>query len=460
MNSKNHESSPFQEHHDEIARRVLAYPDFGEIIMFTPSGGVDKMRFIKTGETELVTYKVGDSTMSFEREVEEPIIYEQFGSLEEYAAQVDGSSARKGGVKDNLALFRNGFKAEHDSKYDDLRLVVREAAAEMCSSHEDMERIAPCSKACTDGMVVSDCECVVWGRGSSYTDLSGETIKSADEKTPKEDCSGCNGMGVRPYRCGECLGAGIEVSNPFITAINNINGETTSFRADIAYLIANGFIDVDINDDRMSRSTNKNHELRIGFDATELMVAACEEVGIDLHKDDIVTYWGGRPIELFATSLAHLAQPVATTIEQQSEGQTDNEHATAILGALQKRLLQCLRIDIYSHDIDIHRSATDDQVKSLATKFDLFMNDDMTVSNYGLRLELASSIYDKLQEIINLLAERNYRLGYAMTGVATGERGPGLYVMDASGNILQELDSGYEIEIVLQNSLSHVRAAQ
>ncbi len=458
MNVRLHEGDPNpSEHLNELARQALAYPDYGEVVMFLPDGGVDKMRLIKTGETELVTYKVGQKTMSFEKEVEEPIIFQQYASLSDYADSLPRATPKEGS-KDNLAMFRNGFRAEHDPKYDKLRDAIREKAIEVESKKDGKEVVADCVKSCTDGVRVGDCDCVTWGRGLSYTDLECETVTLDDEKLPKEGCSGCGGIGVRSFRCDGCIGAGKTVTNPFVTVINNSTQDTATFRADIVSLIANDYIRVDIMDDRHRRSTKQDMpEIRIGFEATDLMVEACNQVGIDLRKDDVVTYWGGRPIEMFATSLVQLAQPMATTIEQPSADKAHDEYLIDIFNVLQQRLVSGLRTNMYSNDFDIHRNATDDQVKELASTFDLFMNDDMTISNYGLRLEQAPSLYDNLQEMISILAAYDYRLGYTLTGVATGESGPGLYVMDSCGNVLQELDSGYEVDIVLQNSLTHIR---
>lgn len=461
MNFRMHEGEPNSpEYLNELTRQVLAYPGYDEVIMFLPNGGVDKLRLIKTGETELVTYKVGQKMMSFEREVKEPITFQQFESLRDYADSMTQSVISDKDIKDNLAIFQNGSHIEHDPKYDKLRDAIRNKAIQVESGKDDKEIVIDCPNSCTDGSIVTDCDCVTWGTGSSYTDLQGNTITTCDEKTPKEDCTGCGGMGVRSFRCGGCLGAGKIITNPFVTIINDNTEETATFRADIASLVASGFIDVNIVDDTRRRAaTQKERQICVGFDATELMVEACSQVGIDLHKDQIVTYWGGRPIEMFATSLLHLSQPMATSFRQLSPQESQDEYVTGILDSLQHRLIRSLRTDMYSNDFDIYRDATDEEIKELAATFDLFMNQDMTIRNYGLRLKHAPSLYGNLQETITILAAHNYRLGYAMTSVATGESGPGLYVMDSSGNVLHELDSGYEIEIVLQNSLNHIRAS-
>ncbi len=444
------------EYNDAFIRQVLQHPKDDEVVVFHPQGAVEIARLIATGETDVVTFRSGASRSSFERAALEPLIFKQFDSLEAYAASLPAIPEAE---RDNVSYLGARSRVEHDARYDDIRDSLMRCAATRAALSNDQDILQACPKDCSDGYRVADCDCVGHGRQQSYTDLDGHTVSYEEESPSDEACVGCGGMGVRSYRCNGCLGAGQVVSNPLITVINNSTNETATVRADVASLLVNNVISMTVTDDRWTRSQiPRQPQLRIAYDPLELVERLCDLVGIDLRHDQLTTYWGGQPLDLYGTSLGHLAQPLAVTIDKPAEAMSFDAVADQTLDALQQRLVAALRTDMYSYDFDIYQTANDEQIKTLATVFDLPMNNDLTISNFGLRLERAPSMQASLQELMALLDLHTLRLGYAMTGIATGETGPALYAMDRQGNALGELAAGNSIETVLQLALQRVRS--
>ena len=84
---------------------------------------------------------------------------------------------------------------------------------------------------------------------------------------------------------------------------------------------------------------------------------------------------------------------------------------------------------------------------------------NFTIGQVGLRLDKPSSSSEALQELISTLDIYGYRLGFTYTGIATGETGPALYILDRAGNLQTELSSGYDEAIVLETARNYIRKA-
>jgi hypothetical protein len=430
---------------EKLAKVCLRQPNNGEVVTFQPDGSVNVLRLIKTGETELITFHDGEEIHAFEKAVEEPILNKHFDSLDAYAK---GHRASYEVPK----LYRGFREVIHNNEYDGLKDSILAACEEATATTSHEELIDECG-GCTDGVVVGDCDCARRDP-SSYTDIEGNSVSSDKDIDQKIDCAGCGGMGVREYRCMGCLGAGLIVQNPLLSVVNHETGESVSMPLDAPLLVTTGLVDILISDAARRRSTNKEQEISISLDVLPLIEAMGSGVGIDVTKGNFTTYWGGRPLETFGTSFGKLLEYPVVHVKK-----SEQPNIPGIIDDIQKRLRACLRIDMYTHNFDIYRNATNDQIKQLAEQFDIFMNEDLTIHEIGLRIEQSKSVYENLQAAINILGQHDLRLGYAVTGVAMGETGPAFYILDAQGNVLLEIESGYSAETVLDKVVIKLRTA-
>ncbi len=434
---------------DAIALATMQLRSHDEIIAYRLDGGIDVMRFIETGETTLQTYKVRNETMSFEVAIKEPLIDSSFDSFEAYTGPKSTKHEPKSPTKNVV---------EQDPQYEKELEAILGKALEVSEDLVEANRFQPCDRDCNGGITEGECWCVHTG-GSSYTDLDGQTVKARETGTPDPDCDECEGEGRHTSRCYECKGAGQTLVNPIVTVINNQTGEEAGFRLEISQLITDGNIDIRVDDEPRQYTRNSVPiplQRKVTLDFSGLMHKLASQTGIDIDSEQYYTYWGKEPLETWGTTFGHLLRPMVVNVTRPDQFDSMEAFAQASLGELQLRVLHALRKDIY--DIDLQKAELS-EIQDYAKTFDLEMNDDLTVSKFGLRLDKAGSPHANLQELINILNVYNYRLGFTYTGVATGETGPALYILDKAGNLLSEIDSGYEQALVLENACKRIRDA-
>jgi hypothetical protein len=431
---------------DAIALATMRLRHEDEMLAYRIDGGIDVMRFIETGETRLQTFGVRNETISFEVAVKEPLIDSSFDSLEAYAGPQNSNSVQQS----------TGPKAEQDPQFLSELNAITKRAAERSEELTDTYRFQACDRDCENGITLLDCWCT--HGGSSYTDLDGKTVQNREPGIPDPDCGECGGIGQRAARCYECIGAGQLLVNPIVTVINNRTGEEAGFRLEVTQLIADGDIEVRIDDDPRQHTRNGvpiPPQRKLTLDFMGLMHRLALEVGIDVDEQ-YYAYWGKEPMETWGTTFGHLLRPLVTNVIRPDQFESIEAFAEAALNELQLRVLHDLRKDIYG--IDLQR-AKPSEIREYTKTFDLEMNDDLTVRKFGLRLDKAGSPHANLQELINILNVYNYRLGFTYTGIATGETGPALYILDKAGNLLSEIDSGYDESLVLENACRRIREA-
>lgn len=435
---------------DAIALATMRLRNEDAMVAYRVDGGVDVMRFIETGETRLQTFGVANESISFEVAVKEPLIDASFDSLEAYAGPQNNDSGRRNDTEPKT-------KAEQDPQFLAELNAITTKAAEQSEELTDNDRFQACGRDCENGITVVDCWCA--HGGSSYTDLGGEVVQNREAGTPDPDCNECGGAGQHTSRCYECKGAGQVLVNPVVTVINNQTNEDAGFRLEVARLITDG--DIDVHFDNEPRQYARNNvsippQRKITLDFSGLMNKLASEVGIDIEHEQYYTYWGKEPLETWGTTFGHLLRPMVVNVTRPDQFDSIENFADAALGELQLRVLHDLRKDIYGIDL---QKAEPPEIQEHAKAFDLEMNDDLTVRKFGLRLDKAGSPHANLQELINVLNIYNYRLGFTYTGIATGETGPALYILDRAGNLLNEIDSGYDESLVLENACRRIREA-
>ena len=96
-------------------------------------------------------------------------------------------------------------------------------------------------------------------------------------------------------------------------------------------------------------------------------------VSVDINNDEYYTYWGGQPLDTWATTFGHLLRQVANTITAPSEYDSLELFAVSALAQLQRRAVQALRTDVYGLD---RENATPEEIIAHAKTFDLIMNDE------------------------------------------------------------------------------------
>lgn len=439
-----------QESIDKIALGTMHLRDHDEIVAYRTDGGIDVLRLIETGEVTLRSVQVGGKLISFEVKVREPLIDTSYSSWRDYAIAVNADISNEN--QDKPSFYRGN--AEHDTQFDNVRDVILAVAAESASSIEKRDRTMPCHMDCDDGLRTSECWCV--SLRDSYTNIAGETVREPRELgEPDPDCNECDGSGQRTLSCYYCLGNGIEIVNPEISIINHSTGETTTFRLEIAELIASGDTELMIQNERQygPKKDSNNGRLDATIDIEDFIYRKALEVGIDIKNDEITTYWGTEPLETFGTTLGHFQQRISTAIGNPSDFNSAEDFGHAALDALQQSAFARIRTDIYGVD---RQTDPAEAVREQGKIFDIDFNDDLTVSRVGLRIDKAPPAHEILQKIISILDERNLRLGFSITGIATGETGPALYILDSNGNVLEGIAEGYTEQTVLEQAYLHV----
>lgn len=421
------------------------------MIAYRADGGIDVIRFVKTGEITVRTFGVGDDRYSFEVAETKPVVHSSYDTWQSYTGNVDINSS--GGENYYRA------KDEHDEAFNDVRDLIVNGAIENTALMENGDRYESCRYGdnCNGGMYIGMCPCV-GSTGSSYTDIDGRTISEGKESgKANPDCSECGGLGHSAWRCYNCKGSGMEIVNPLISIINNATSEQTTFRLEAAELLANGDAELIIQHDRQLYRSSKKHEkkLRVALDIENFIQQKAFEVGVDTSSR-YTTYWGPAPMEVWGTTFGHLLEKQVADIDMPSEFESPADFVDAALNALQRRLQANIRTDIYGVDA---KNASPETIQEKGREFDIDFNDNLTVGHVGLRLDKPVSPDRALREIIAILDLYGFRLGYGITGIATGETGPALYILDRAGYVIQEIDCGYTQEAVLENTYISVKKA-
>lgn len=436
-----------------IALGTMKLRSHDEMVAYRPDGGIDVMRFIETGETQLRTFGVGDKTISFEVEVQEPLQCASYDTWRDYA--IDAGAQLAG---DRPDYTNRASELEHEDGYTPERDEILRLAIEQAETLGDYERVEPCRRACGDGMQTGDCMCT--RMRSSYTTIDGETVKEPKpEGEADPGCTQCGGTGKESYRCWDCSGAGESIINPIVSIVNRTTGEQTSFRLEVAKLLAEGDIQLGLTHQRYLRPGD-DMKITARMYMDDFMARKALEVGIDINNDEYITYWGDRPLETFGTTFGHLLRQMSVDVELPSNFETTEEFAAAALEELQKRIACDIRTDIYGPSGFNRQRATTEAIREVGKTFDIDFNENLTVSRVGLHLERPPRSNEILRELIEVLDSDGYRLGFTSTGIATGETGPALYVLDRAGNIVQEIDSGYNPAIVLLNTYKTIKQAR
>jgi hypothetical protein len=435
---------------DAIALASMQLRNHDEILAYRTDGGIDVMRFIETGETTLQTYKMRGETVSFEVAVKEPIVDSSYDTLESYTGP-------QSSIIEAPNLTQPKTKPEQDPQYVmELNAIITKAY-EQSEALIDSDRFQACERDCEDGTTIGRCWCT--HGGSSYTDLDGETVKNREVGVADPECEECEGAGQHAFRCYECKGAGHVLINPFITAINNQTSEEVGFRLEVTRLITDGAVSLGVDDEprQFTRSSVPlPPQRKITLDLSDLARNMALKIGIDIDNEQYYTYWGKDPIETWATTFGHLLRPMVVDVPRPDQFDSLEAYSKATLQSLQLRVVQALRKDMYGIDF---QKANPSEMQTHAKTFDLEMSEDLTVRKFGMRLDKAGSPHGNLQELINILSLYDYRLGFTHTGIATGETGPALYILDKAGNILSEIDSGYSESLVLENACRRIREA-
>ena len=446
-------------HQDALALASMTLRNSEEILAYRADGGVDVMRFIETGETSLKTFGVDDTgeTLAFEYKVREPLFDTSFATLHDYVTSLGTDYSKP---RDKVEIWRG--HAEQDPALEEARTAILVMAKELAPDLEDIDRTEACFAECHAGSRTYDCFCTFTG-GSSYTDIDGNTVKQREVGVADPECNTCEGAGHYDGSCAACLGSGETIVNPIVIIINNTTGQEESFRLEIAELLSSGAIELKLRPNphqyynvTVKPPVPRPPQISASMNIAPYIQKRAAAVGIDIENDEYYTYWGDQPLDTWGTTFGHMLRQMDGIVTAPSEYESLQSFADFAMAELQKNLAQQLRTDPYGLD---RATATPEEIIAHAKTFDLTMNDDFTIKQVGLRLDKPSSPDEALQELISTLDLYGYRLGLAYTGIATGETGPALYILDRAGNLQVELSAGYDTTIILENARNYIRKA-
>lgn len=277
----------------------------------------------------------------------------------------------------------------------------------------------------------------------------GEFIQQRPKGEPDPDCSMCGGSGQHSPDCPVCRGKGEVVINPIVSVINDETEARSGFRLDVVRLVAQGAFSLAVRDSTYHLRPGEEPQVIVFLDFIDELKARATDSGINLRKDDVHALWGGRPLDMWATTFGHLLKGTSEQIEKSQAQTITRERAEDVFRRLQRNSWRLLRSDTYGLDID---DATTEEIRTHDRTFDLEFDQEMQVQEYGLRLSKLMRPSEALQEVIGLLDQYGYRLGFKYSFVATEESGPALFILDSVGNIIQEMESGYDERYVLENA--------
>lgn len=439
---------------DGLALASMSLRSRQELLAYRVDGGVDVFRFIETGETRLRTFNIGKDgpSMSFETNVSEPLLDAEFRNLSDYVDVLPDHGS--GEAYDHRKVLLEA-KVEHDKSYDELAEDIVTNARKESEQLNEPEQCDTCTN-CKDEQRTFDCMFCMEG-GSSYTDIEGNTVKQREKGEPDPDCSTCESSGQFSPDCPTCNGCGEVIINPLVTLVNDETSDASGFRLNMAQLIADGEVDLRIFKPTQPRAWMKGADhIVVSVDLRPLLAKKASEIGIDIYQDDFHTLWGQKPLELWATTFGHLLRPIEATTPTPEGNRMSPDDVSQLINELQTDAWRNLRSDTYGID---STEASLDEVREHGKIFDLDLDDKLMVKEYGLRLSNLMPAHQALEELIGILAQYNYRLGFTYTGIATGETGPALYVLDDAGNILQGLGAGHEAKYVLENARRTIKDA-
>jgi hypothetical protein len=420
----------------EVLKDVLnALPEH-QMVQFADDG-VRIYGFIETGETRNDVFRVGEATMSFSVPVREPLIQREAASITDLiqphgepidlADPPDWFPSRYRIDGEAFAEWKRGFEESMPALEAAARKIVEsrppgfEQESTLCSNCKGKcEFESPCT--CKEG-------------GFTHVDL--ETDESFSEREPGEpdpDCGTCHGSGQKKSDCPVCRGAGTLPKYPTLTMVNEITGEEREIVMDIAGLINEGSLGVDIRVEEMTFQTfNKGDEdgsCSYQLEWRDFISNQARELGIDVEHTMI------RSVPGYLRQLGEVVRDEAL-------------HHSAAYWEKKEGVITTI-----PPKYDMEDSLEEAQ-RSLARTYAFkHPKDETPLGEVRMVFHPVRPAVETLADLRGAIEAAGYRLSFGRGFIATEESGPAFFVTDQHGGVVAELSAEHDVRTSLENAWS------
>jgi hypothetical protein len=239
--------------------------------------------------------------------------------------------------------------------------------------------------------------------------------------------------GGRPvFDCTYCAGCGHAAKYPRIILRNEVTGEERQLKLDLAQLVANGEVAVELQARESIDPHSQSVEKKLNFNVGDYIERNIVEMGIDPR-----------------TTMRDMGDQVQTL-----ETGRDN-----IMGRRDywRRRGGIVSSGCNSGDKDMSADTTLARAQYALTRghawpFGRKRDERGIVSSEVWSMGPARSLEATLKDLVTGLDRYGYRLGYSLGGIATCEVAPAFYALDQRGSVLDQLSNNYHVGEAMENA--------
>ncbi|MBP7820998.1 hypothetical protein KA043_02750 [Candidatus Saccharibacteria bacterium] len=413
--------------------KALGHIREGQMLQFT-STGFRLFEYVETGETQISTIRVGESEYTFRVPVKEPLLQKEVTSLTElFEPNNESYDYDDSYIADKIDTDEFRDWVESLVTPDD---VIEAAVKELARREaEGDEGTIPCTNC--EGKAQFDIECSCTLGGTTFIDMiekSEDSLVSLREDGEADpNCGTCEGSGKTQSDCPYCEGCAKAAKYPHIILKNEITGEERVLKLDLATLIVNGDVKVELDGyEKMYPDDDQISEKILQFNLGQYIDRSLVEMGID--RENSARIQGDYFVKIVPdkaniTGIHAFWQKQEGKIETGFYTELDNMTATSVLENAQAKLS-----------------------RAFAWPYGKIKNDEGVVFAEEWVLRPIRPIEDALEDIKTAIAEYGYFLGFTQSFIATGESGPSFFLLDDDGNAIKQLSNDYHVRESLESA--------
>lgn len=411
------------------------------MLQFTPSG-FRLFEYIETGETAVHSAEVGEAEYVFRVPVSEPVLQKDVSSLTElFDSAAESFDYDDGRIAD--AIDTDEFRAwvESLTSPDD----IKEAAAQELARRavQGDEEIVPCTNCKGKARLEGSCSCTYGG--TTFVDMTGESegavVAMREDGQPDPGCGTCEGSGRTQGDCPYCEGCGKAAKYPSIILTNEVTGERSALKLDLAALIVNGEVDVEWGGyEKVYPHDFQASDKILRFNVSAYIDRNIAHMGID--KENVIRISGDGVYQIESERAnvtgrhAYWRKREDTISTSFNKGQDDMAAA------------------------DVLAEAQANLARAYAWPRGKIKNAEGVVIAEEWVLRPLRPIEDALEDLKTAVASYGYTLGFTQSFIATGETGPSFFLLDNEGNAVQQLSNCYYMRESLENAWLALQSLQ
>jgi hypothetical protein len=261
-----------------------------------------------------------------------------------------------------------------------------------------------------------NCSCIDGGVVLTDFELN-ETTQLRQVGLPDSNCRSCSGTGEHTTDCMTCAGTGLIYKYPKLTLVNDATGQYSTELLDVASLITSGKL--------LIASTYEG--VRIEAKLPELMQNMGKFVGIQSNSVVGVGVYGNY--ELGNDNYGVNVHPLGNTRCGPSKDTSTSLTQHQIIEQLQRNVSYLFA----------RKSTNVLDSKGVARGVDIRVVEKPNVTNL-------------LNELVEIIEYKDFRLGFTKSFIATGETGPSFIILDKDMQSVCTLATEYSLSFAIINA--------